>query len=353
MELKEGLGQAQFNGWRDICVVFIIEVMKDGILKKVKDFLHRHLKEDTPLLLGFSGGPDSLALLYLFLECRQFFSFKLHVAHVDHGWRKESGEQAKELADRARSLGLPFHLKTLTEQPILGNLEADARLKRLEFFSEVYKEIGAAALVLAHQIDDQAETVLKRILEGSSLLSLGGLKEVFSLQGMRIWRPLLQVSKKELFQWLEKRGLQGIDDPTNRDLKFLRARMRAQIFPDLTAAFGKDATSNLAYLGETGHELKEYLYRRIAPLLVHVKRDHKRVSIDLTPFLPMEKIEFIALCKYLSEEIGCFFSRGILENGYRALEQKLYCRRFIQNGLELVLDRGSLYISFEDKRLEN
>ncbi|MES2345848.1 MAG: tRNA lysidine(34) synthetase TilS [Chlamydiota bacterium] len=326
--------------------------MKDGILKEVKNFLHSHLKTDQPLLIGFSGGPDSLALLHLLLECRRFFSLNLHLAHVDHGWRKESGIQARELAAKAKELNLPFYLKILTEFSFKGNLEAEARRKRLEFFSEIYQQEGAQALMLAHQADDQAETVLKRILEGSSLLSLGGLKGVYSLEGMQVWRPLLRVSKKALIQWLEKRKLQGIDDPTNRDPKFLRARMRTQIFPGLQVAFGKQATSNLVRLGETGHELKDYLYRKIAPLLSHIKKNHRKITIDLNPFLPIEKIEFLTLCKYLSEEVGCFFSADILESSFEALEKKLHCRKFIQNGLELTINRGSLQISLEVKKVE-
>ncbi len=95
--------------------------------------------------------------------------------------------------------------------------ENEARQARLNFFKEIYQKIDAQALVLGHHGDDQSETVLKRILEGASLSSLRGILPVSILEGMQVWRPLLDASKAEIRSWLKAKGLKPIEDRTNLD----------------------------------------------------------------------------------------------------------------------------------------
>jgi tRNA(Ile)-lysidine synthase len=307
--------------------------MKDRLVQVVRDFLNLHYQKGRPLLLGFSGGPDSLALLHLLLECRRFFPLDLHLAHLDHGWRESSGREAMALEAMAQKLQLPFYLKTL---PAGVSSELEARIARHQYFLNLYEKGEFQALLLAHHADDQAETVLKRILEGRSLLSIGGIRANSVIEGMRIWRPLLTVRKKSIMEWLEKRELKAIDDPTNRDPKYLRARMRTDILPSLSKQFGKEATLNLSRLGEGAQELRAYLQRKIAPYLARVQRENGKVFFDFTPFLPMEKIEFLALCKELTDQEGILFSYEILENLYKALIEKRSCR-FFQGGREILI----------------
>src|SRR5262245_47115195 len=100
--------------------------MKDSLLKKVKDFLHIHCVPERPLLIGFSGGPDSRALLELLCACRRFFSLDLQVMHIDHSWREESALEAQQLCTYVEGRGLPFHLRTLDPPRGQSNLEDQA-----------------------------------------------------------------------------------------------------------------------------------------------------------------------------------------------------------------------------------
>jgi tRNA(Ile)-lysidine synthase len=165
--------------------------MYSQALSELKHFLSRHWKAGSPVLLACSGGPDSKALLYLLLEAQTFFDLEIQVAHIDHGWREESVLEAQKLKAEVEGLGLVFHLRTLTDLPMKEEAARDGRYEKLK---QIADEIGAQSILLAHQMEDQAETVLKRIFEGSALSSCGGMKEV----SMNLWRPLLKVSKKEL-----------------------------------------------------------------------------------------------------------------------------------------------------------
>ncbi len=307
--------------------------MKDATLQKVKEFLL--LKKITgPLLLGFSGGNDSLALLHLLLECRRFFSLDLHVVHIDHGWRKESGKEAKNLQKEVQKLKIPFHLYRLT-----GGCQGEekARKDRLQVFSELYRTLSACALFLAHHGDDQSETILKRVLEGSHLFSLGGIREEALLHGMAVWRPLLGVSKEELKEWLKVRGLKSLQDPTAFDL---RTRMRQEIFPQLQKQFGKKISSNLYRLGQTAQDLQDYLDRRIEPYFNAIQGQ----KVDLAPFYPFEKIELKAFLKKWTMLEEIFLSHAALETLYQLIEGGSSRRKIISRGKTIEIHRRAIAI---------
>ena len=223
----------------------------------IKNFLSLHLKEGAKLLLGLSGGPDSMALLYFLLEYRRIFDFSLHLAHVDHGWRKESKKEAQTLQHLASQLKLPFYLHTLRD--MMGpDLENRCRQRRLEFFERLHQEHHYQALLLAHHGGDQAETVLKRVFEGAGLKALGGLYPVRSWDTLTLWRPLLSYKKEELISYLNQRQLPYFEDPTNSDTAYLRSKMREEIFPKIERQFGKNIQKNCMRLGAMCQELSQY-----------------------------------------------------------------------------------------------
>lgn len=228
-------------------------------MEKVVQFLEMHWDQKSPLLLGFSGGADSLALLHILLEWNRA---PIHLAHVDHGWRQSSEAEAHQLQSEAKKWGLPFHTIRLKKEGN-GNFEEKARKERLQFFQSLFEKIPFQALLLAHQREDLAETTMKRVFEGAHLPFLG-MKASTEMEKMSVWRPLLGVKRSEILQFIEKRNLTALDDPTNRDPLYLRARMRLSIFPFLNETFGKNISENLAQLGERAEELKAYLDKKIS-----------------------------------------------------------------------------------------
>lgn len=232
--------------------------------KVVEQFLRRRWDGVSPLLLGYSGGPDSKALLYALHELGVG---PLHVAHVDHGWRKESGQEAALLQREVEGLRLPFYMTRLL--PSFTNREARAREERLAFFRTLFQKEPFQALLLAHQADDLAETVLKRLFEGAHLSFAAGMEPTSVWEGVPIWRPFLSMKKRALIQFLDERKISFISDPTNRDPRLLRSRLRGELLPLLSRSFGKEVASNLTLFSERSSELKAYLDRKVAsiPLL--------------------------------------------------------------------------------------
>ena len=228
--------------------------MQEQIIHK---FIAHRIHTGAKLLLGLSGGPDSMALLYFLIACQKKLNFFLHLAHVNHGWRKESDKEAQILKDLAAQLQLPFHLHKIKEK-MGSDLENKCRKERLAFFETLHNQHHFQALLLAHHLDDQAETVLKRVFEGAGLQALGGLHIEKNFKNLSIWRPLLFFKKSELRSYLDKKRITYFEDPTNYNPLYLRSRMRKNIFPEIERKFGKNIQKNCIRLGYLCQELAEY-----------------------------------------------------------------------------------------------
>lgn len=286
--------------------------MKDPLINEVKKFIaERWVTFESPFLIGYSGGPDSKALLYLLLKCQTSQPFKLALVHVDHGWREESRREAEEIIKEAEKLGLVVYVKRL-EGIASSNIEACAREARINYFKEVYNQIGAAGIFLAHQAEDQAETVLKRLFEGAHPSRWGGIAPDSKRHGMRLLRPLLGRSKEELIQWLLKLGKKGFEDPTNLDSKFLRGKMRKELIPLLSEHFGKEIRKNLCRAAVASRDMEAYLARRCQPLFQRQQWIGDNLHWDLRG--EIDPIELSWALKYWADLFCLKVSREVLES---------------------------------------
>lgn len=189
------------------------------------------------IILGFSGGPDSLALLHALHAIEQ----PLVAAHLDHGLRPESASEAEQAAQAAASLGVPFlserkDVGTFAEEHRLSVEEA-ARQLRYGFLFKVAKRQRASAVAVAHTADDQVETVLMHLLRGAGMAGLRGmtarlLPNPWSV-GIPLVRPLLGTWRQEVLAYCTTQGLQPVQDTSNQDTTFFRNRLRRDLVPQL------------------------------------------------------------------------------------------------------------------------
>jgi tRNA(Ile)-lysidine synthase len=204
-------------------------------------------KAAPAVVLAVSGGPDSVALMWLMARWRRALARgpRLIAVTVDHGLRAASAREANDVKRLARSLDLPHHtLRWRGPKPKTG-LPAAARAERYRLLAKAAQAHGASHILTAHTRDDQAETLLMRLLRGSGIAGLAAMARHAPRHGIVVARPLLQVSKAQLIATLGKAKVPFADDPTNRDPHFTRSRLRA-LMPAL-AAEGGDAR-NLARL---------------------------------------------------------------------------------------------------------
>ena len=199
------------------------------------------------IVLAVSGGPDSLALMWLAARWRHALTRgpRLLAVTIDHGLRREAAREAREVKRLARSLGLTHRTMRWTGAKPKSGLPAAARSARYRLLVKAARESGATHILTAHTRDDQAETLLMRLVRGSGIAGLSAMARESEREGVRLARPLLDVPKSQLIATLRKAKLGFVDDPTNRDVSFTRPRLRA-LMPAL-AAEGGDAR-NLARL---------------------------------------------------------------------------------------------------------
>jgi tRNA(Ile)-lysidine synthase len=200
-------------------------------------------KTAPALVLAVSGGPDSIALMWLAARWRRALARgpQLIAVTVDHGLRPEAAREAREVKRLARSLDLPHRTLRWTGAKPETGLPAAARSARYRLLAQAARQSHATHILTAHTRDDQAETLLMRLLRGSGIAGLAAMARESERDGLRLARPLLDVSKSQLIATLKKAGIDFADDPTNRDVSFTRPRIRA-VMPAL-AAEGGDARS--------------------------------------------------------------------------------------------------------------
>jgi len=183
--------------------------------------------EAAPVLaIGWSGGGDSTALLSLADRFARAHGGRLIALHVDHGLRAESTAQAQELAKRAAALGIVFEALVWTGPKPAHGVPQAARGARRDLLIAACRRLGAIHLLLAHHADDQRETVAMRAARKSGPLGLAGMSAIVADRGVRILRPLLGFAHADLLALCRARGLDWLEDPTNRDPRFTRARLR-------------------------------------------------------------------------------------------------------------------------------
>jgi tRNA(Ile)-lysidine synthase len=179
------------------------------------------------LLLGVSGGADSVALLHMLHALADGRGWRLIVGHVDHGLRPESSEDASFVEELAAELGLPFLMRRVKVKAKGRSLEEASREERRAALLDMARQTGADVIALAHHADDQAETLLARLLQGTGASGLAGMRP----WSPPFWRPLLELRRDDLRKWLKQRGFTWREDPTNQDMGPLRNRVRHELLP--------------------------------------------------------------------------------------------------------------------------
>jgi tRNA(Ile)-lysidine synthase len=196
------------------------------------------------LVLAVSGGPDSTALMILAARWRDSFQPKpkLVAVTIDHGLRKESKAEAAAVARLAHKLDVAHRTLRWTGRKPKTGLQEAARLTRYRLLANAARNAGATHILTAHTLDDQGETVLIRMSRGSGLSGLGAMQRIAAVpqhEGLFIVRPLLEIAKARLIATLHTAGISYADDPSNRDPRFTRARLRGLMH--LLAEEGLDA----------------------------------------------------------------------------------------------------------------
>lgn len=219
------------------------------------------LPSGAKVLVAVSGGADSVALLLGLARLRnsQLLPAELVVGHFDHGVRASSAADAAWVAELSRRLNISCEVgHAVSESPPQD--EQNLRLARYEFFLECAERLGANCVAMAHTADDQAETILHRLIRGTGPEGLRGMPEYRPLAaGVWVVRPLLELSRADVLSYLDEHGETFREDPSNADLGYLRNRIRHELLPLLAEHYNPGVRDALLRLGRLSGEMSDAL----------------------------------------------------------------------------------------------
>jgi tRNA(Ile)-lysidine synthase len=269
----------------------------------LKDILQARLAKDVPadahLCVALSGGRDSVVLLNLLAQCLP--PQQIQVVHVHHGLSPNADAWADFCQSLAAAYGLSIDIHRVKVDKTTGKgLEAAARSARWDVFSQY----PSSVLALAHHQDDQAETVLFRLLRGTGVQGLAGMATLQTRQGQKIWRPLLDSSKQKLAAYAAAQSLSWIEDESNRDTHYARNFLRHDVFPGLLQRF-PSAPNTISRLAEHAAEASILLDERaredLAALAASANDDS---AIELCAFLMLSTARQRNVLRYWLRQAG-------------------------------------------------
>jgi tRNA(Ile)-lysidine synthase len=257
-----------------------------GVKKTIRQY--RMFEPGQTVVVGVSGGPDSTALFLLLSELKASMGLELVVAHLDHRLRKTSGQDAAFVKALAGRHGASFYTSRIPLKALKakGSLEDRMRCFRYAFYADICRRVGASRIALGHTLDDQAETVLMRVLRGSGLFGLSAILPRRVLEdGVDVVRPLINTTKRDVLAYLKKKRVRYRVDETNTDQAFLRNKVRQHLLPLLERKYNPNIKETLAHLASTVGADYRYLWQEAERFL----RD-KATCRDRCVFLPLEPL---------------------------------------------------------------
>lgn len=268
----------------------------DKVDKTIKKYNMLHFNDHV--LVGLSGGPDSVCLVYVLNSFKQKYSLRLSAAYIDHGLRPKDVPKEIEFCENlCKQLNIDFYTKSVSVKEFSLqekiSIQEAARILRYSALEHISLNIKANKIAIAHNADDQAETVLMRLLRGAGPAGLSGIPPVRK----KIIRPLIEIERHEIESYLRERGIEFIFDPSNSNIKYFRNRIRHTIMPVIKSICPK-ATKIISKTAEILREENDYINTSVTKALMRIisrKSEHK-VELFCNP---MEILNIVVLRRAL------------------------------------------------------
>jgi tRNA(Ile)-lysidine synthase len=293
----------------------------------------RLLEPGDHVLVACSGGPDSVALLHVLARLAPELGVSVAVASVDHGLRPEAEGEVAWVGRLAGQLGLGFHplRVTVASGP---SVQAAARQARYGALRGAAASLGARRIATGHTLDDQAETVLARLLRGAGITGLSGIAP---RRRDGVVRPLIDCTREEVRAHLAHHGLAHLQDPSNADPRFERVRLRAEVLPSL-AREDPQVAAHLAHLADEARATARWAERRARRLMARASDPDRLRTARLRSLPP--PVRWALLRLWLARATGARAARAHLEDLDRASRGRGEVR--LPGGFRVVARPGEL-----------
>ena len=265
--------------------------MRNKVINTIKRY--NLIQSGDKVVLGVSGGPDSISMLNILNEIKEEWQFEIYVAHINHMIRKEANDDEKYVQQYCEKNNIQCFVKRVNVQEIaniqkIGTEEAGRNI-RYEFFEEVLQKVGANKIAIAHNKNDKIETIVMNLLRGSGL---SGLKGIEPIREQRIIRPLIECERQEIEQYCEQYKLEPRIDKTNFENDYTRNKIRNIVIPYIKNEFNPNIIETMDRLSQVATEESNYIELQVEKIYqkLLIERSQKQIILKLKEFNQQEKV---------------------------------------------------------------
>ena len=240
--------------------------MINKVIKTIEKY--NLIEENDKIVVAVSGGPDSMCLLHILNELKEKYKFSIFVAHVNHMIREEADDETAYVKEFCDNIGIKCFIKKVdviekSNQEKIGTEEAGRKV-RYEFFEEVLKQVGADKIAIAHNANDNAETVLMNIFRGSGTV---GLKGIEPIRDNKFIRPIIECERQEIEEYCEQNKLNPKIDKSNFENTYTRNKVRNILIPEIKKEFNPNIIFALNKLSILAREENEFIQKYVNDIL--------------------------------------------------------------------------------------
>lgn len=267
--------------------------MKQKVIETIRKY--NLIEDGDKIVLGVSGGPDSISMLNILKEIKdeQIIKFEIYIAHINHMIREEAIDDEKYVEDYCNKNNIKCYIKRIDVVKIandkkIGTEEA-GRKARYEFFEEILKRTNSNKIAIAHNINDKIETIIMHLLRGSGL---SGLKGIEPIRDNKFIRPLIECERSEIEQYCEKYELNPRIDKTNFENEYTRNKIRNIVIPYIKQEFNPNIVQTLSRLSDVAIEEIKYISKQTQKIYqqILIEKEDRQIILNLKKFNEQEKI---------------------------------------------------------------
>lgn len=265
-------------------------MLKEEVLKTIKD--NNLINEGDKIVIGVSGGPDSICLLHLLNNLKDTLKITIYVAHINHSIREVADMETKYVQDFCKKIGVECFVKkedilSLAKKQKKGTEEV-GRQVRYSFFDEVLEKTNSNKIATAHNSNDRAETVILNILRGSGI---SGLKGIEAIRDQKYIRPLINTDRESIEKYCEENNLEPKIDETNKENIYTRNKVRNVVIPYIKKEFNQNIIKTINRLSIVATEENDYLMKITKQEYANISNiENGIITLDLKRFNNLELV---------------------------------------------------------------
>ncbi len=285
-------------------------MLEDRVLDTITKY--NMIQDNDKVVIGVSGGPDSIALLTILNKLKEKWNIKLYVAHINHRIRKEAEEETEYVKDFCAKIGVEIYIKEINVEEEAKRLkigtEEAGRNIRYAFFEEVLEKVGANKIATAHQKNDNAETVLMNIMRGTSIAGLKGIEKV---RDGKFIRPLIECSREEIENYCKDNKLDPKYDKSNNENIYTRNKIRNLLIPYLQKEYNPNIIDTINRLADLAAQEEQFLNKVVEKEYekLLISGDNKKENIVILDLKKFNQLDYIIKSKLVLYTIAKVYGR--------------------------------------------